>query len=300
METLRKITEEYGTIPILGSALKKMMAYARLAGSSEIYGFLLSPEDKNDGIVREAMLARNQHASSASAGLSSEAAAMAKADIENAGRIALGFWHSHGGFSVFHSGTDDHNLDALLGSFVGNTEREYLSVREDLCRFNEKEQSVHYIADRRETIIYVKDLRIVEKRKNVPMNPNLKFVPFFGLTKKGEMLIRDSENTYVIPEVRSVTVHDVQAKAFTTEGIAYSIVVNRAGDSYGEIGYNKWCSTCEREELSINRKVRLNVIPDSEKINEKKLLSDLESSVQGFSRPGEGRHRWMSAIIGNH
>ncbi len=283
---LQKNTENFTSIPITNRALDKIKAYARLAKSSEVYGFPIAPIDSVEGIIQDAFLAVNQTASGGSASITPVAAAESKAYLENLGYKALGFWHSHGNYSVFHSGIDDGNLDTLLGSFAGNNEE----------RLSKPRKSCSYVDHEAGKIIYSNNLfeiTLTLERGDTSYESRMLGAEFLKLTNGSanivaaltddfKLMIRDGSNVIIAQRPAHIEIRKPRSDEARIVGAAYSVVVNRKDDIFAKMAVSKWCSLCERDEVSITEDVKLRVI-DSEKakLDIEQLKKDLEERVKG-------------------
>src|SRR3989339_1989496 len=125
-------------------ALEKVQKYAKLAksydSSIECYGYLLGDEKRKGRFVDDVYFAPEQTNSYAHTEISGETVIKAAKEIKPLGKRVLGWWHSHGSLSTFHSGTDDRNLETVLNQVAPNN---YL-VREKqiTAKLNGKEVKV--------------------------------------------------------------------------------------------------------------------------------------------------------------
>ena len=102
-------------------AYQKAFRYAKLIlkvkrGNNEVGGFLTTPEDAQDRVVRDVFLARNQVVSSVEYKLEPLDVLEAKRELTEEGQKIIGWWHSHGRGTTFHSPTDDRNQMVLLNA----------------------------------------------------------------------------------------------------------------------------------------------------------------------------------------
>ncbi len=114
------------TFKITKGAFNKAMTYAKaigqIAGTGiECYGYLLKPADSLDNVVTDIFLAPNQTNQAAYVRVSAEGVYQSSQEIEPRGLMMVGWWHSHGTFSTFHSGTDVHNFETVLHSIAPRT-----------------------------------------------------------------------------------------------------------------------------------------------------------------------------------
>jgi len=111
---------------ITQGAYQKIMTYARIASEiagtgMECYGYLLADSESLDGVVRDAYFAPDQDAQSAYVRVSEEGVYQASKEFEPIGKYIVGWWHSHGDMTTFHSGTDDRNFLQILHSVAPQT-----------------------------------------------------------------------------------------------------------------------------------------------------------------------------------
>ena len=300
-QTLEETTNDFSAVPIIGGILSKIKTYAKIAGSSEIYGFLISPIDKEDGIVYDAILAKNQKVSAASASIDPTAAGVAKAEIENLGYKAIGFWHSHGGFGAWHSGTDDNNMNRLLRSFASNNERRFAKHYKNYRYIDADQGRIVYRTERFEIAVgldkddlsYESKLLGKDYLKLINGSEDLVAV----LTSDSKLLIKDGSSVIIARNPHVIEIRKPDLQEVRLIGVAYSIVVNSAGDSYAEMAVNKWCSLCEREEIDIKKRVNIKLIgSEVGDFSEEGLEKDLEERVVGFKTGG--LMKWMRGITG--
>ncbi len=236
-------------IKITVNAMRKIKSYAALMKGDECYGFLVCPEGKNDGIITDAVLAPGQRVCAGSADLSEAGASEAKAEIENMNAKALGFWHSHGNMGVFHSSTDNHNLEELLHDFTGNT--------------------VEHIERKRTTDGYLirsegNDTTLSYDETDMKLTTDAgKELPLFyksNVEKAGKRIVYDIErervhfrcgdkSMSVRGPFRSINVIPGIMHQTGGEGYAFSIVVNSRGDVYAELALRKWDYTHDESEI---------------------------------------------------
>jgi len=108
---------------ITKGAFSKAMTYAKVigkiaGGGMECYGYLLKPSDSLDNIITDIYFAADQSDSSAYVRVSEEGVYQASQELDPKGYMIVGWWHSHGTFSTFHSGTDVDNFKVVLHSIA--------------------------------------------------------------------------------------------------------------------------------------------------------------------------------------
>lgn len=266
---LQERTGDFKEIPINNGALEKLKWYARISGSQECYGFLLTPKDKFDGAIYNAILAPNQRVSGASAGITGEAAAYAKAEIKNLGYKAIGFWHSHGKGNPYHSPTDDENMKHLLLSLASNVEEKYFADRKEgldiegsdlVFRRGNLELKVS-LADE-DFSCDIKPIR--ESYFQTIEECNSK--PLILITEDQTLIINDKRLRVMAKNPYSVQLKQNNGRTLGNIGVAYSIVFNRYGKHYEQIGISRWCNNCESLETDVSE-AKLNIITPEQDIS---------------------------------
>jgi hypothetical protein len=117
---------------ITSEAFRRVQTYAQLVdrhvgNGYECMGFLLG--EAGGDVVDAVMLAPGQRVTAASARIDGQSVLAAGREIEQSGKTVVGWWHSHGNFQNFHSGTDDDNTrDVLLQVAFSN----HLDLEEEL------------------------------------------------------------------------------------------------------------------------------------------------------------------------
>lgn len=87
----------------------------------EGYGYLLKQEWGLNDIVDEAFFAEDQDVSSAYVRVSAAGVQKAVDSVSALDYQIVGWWHSHGAFNVFHSGTDINNFITVTKGVAPNT-----------------------------------------------------------------------------------------------------------------------------------------------------------------------------------
>jgi len=264
---LQERTKDFKEIPITKGAFEKLKEYARISGSQECYGFLLTPQNKFDGVIYNAILAPNQKVSGASAGITGEAAAYAKAEIKNLGYKAIGFWHSHGTMNPHHSPTDDANMKHLLLSLASNVEEKYFAERKEgldiegndlVFRRGNLELKVSLTDE--DFSCDIKPIR--ENYFQTIEECNSK--PLILITENQTLIINDKKLRVMAKNPCSVQLKQNNGKTLGNVGVAYSIVFNKYGKHYEQIGISRWCNNCENLETEVSE-ARLNLsIPEQD------------------------------------
>src|SRR3989339_295441 len=291
---IEELTHGFKGIPITDYALEKMKTYAELAGSSEIYGFLVCQRRNKSRIIEDAILAINQEASGASAGLSGTAAGESKDELKRLGLVPIGFWHSHGNFDTWHSSTDDGNLDTYMEALAANTESTY----------SKKPRSHHYIDHENSRFIAVID----GKQVSIGIDPeNFTYIYkldsqrktneekiVIEMKNKKPMILKDGFGTLILRGYKGQVIDDYESDLTKTLGVAYSVVVNRRKKVYGELFISRWCSFCESIETKVVKDAEIIEIPTGKfSLDKDELTKDLEERVVGFKyNPRRGTFLW--------
>jgi hypothetical protein len=281
------VTDGFTAIPLAPGPLNKITGYARLAGRNEVYGFLLAPLDSSDGVIRDVLLARDQVAGPASAGIDARAAGRAKAEIEAMGCRAVGFWHSHGNLPVFHSTTDDANLEQLVRSLAGNNEQRRTIPSMNGFHVDSAAQALHYKIRAGEIVLKLAAGSIAchsqfldEERIRAAGEGNI----VLAITEDLKVLLQDGHHLIRAEEPRSIEIQRRPPEEVHLTGLAYSIVVNSRGDTYCELAVSRWCSFCDRSEVTIHKNLNLKTIEtdNGESVSDTELMIDLEERVRDF------------------
>ena len=117
---------ENDAIKITRGAFELAKLYAKLSSKiacegMECYGYLLMPKDSLDGVITNVHFADEQLVQSAYVRITDTAVYNASKMMEPAGYQIVGWFHSHGSMSTFHSGTDDDNFRTVLHSVAPRT-----------------------------------------------------------------------------------------------------------------------------------------------------------------------------------
>lgn len=276
--SLEKITNNYTRIPVHDVVRKKMHAYARAAGNNECYGFLLGSPKEAPGLVVEALLAPNQEATGAHAGITGAVAAEAKAEIENRGYYALGFWHSHGNHTTFHSGTDDRNMERLIFSFAGNSnENQYGPSGERGSGYRDGKIIIR-MEDR---IVEIEQENPSEGYYVRPVDKNECTHPaIYGFNfPDGSIGFRSGEDFIIVQNLKSAIITPLTGVLQKKRGIAYSIVVNNRNEEFSLIGVQQWCVGCENISQEIKRAEVESVQTSREQYDEATLAEEVRARV---------------------
>ena len=218
-------------IQITPEALEKAYRYAELACEEldtavECYGYLISPKETKDSIVRDVYLAPNQSVTSAHVRLEPGAVIAAGKELHEGGYRVLGWWHSHGTMETFHSSIDDENIVRVLHGIGATnyvvTYREYPFM--DVARLSSNGQSVC----------------IEEEAPDCPS------------------LVAEIKGTHA---PFSLPIERVKLRLPIQTGFAYSVVVNGIrGKHFAQLATKEYCYQCAEGEV-VNEKSRLVKIP---------------------------------------
>ena len=282
-EKLQEKTRDFKEIPITQGAFEKIKAYAKLSGFNECYGFLLTPEKKFDGVIYNAILAPNQRVSAASAKITGESAAYAKAEIKNLGYKPIGFWHSHGGGNPFHSGTDDGNMKNLLLSFASNVEEKYFADRKE--GYDVEGNNLIFRRENLEVKLSLLDGDFSFDVKPIKEDyfqtiTECDSQPQLVITQNQMVIINDNGKRLMVKNPCNIQINQNVGKTLKNLGVAYSIVVNKTGRHYEQIGVSRWCNTCEKLETEISE-ANLNVLTPEQDISftKSELQEEFEQKI---------------------
>ncbi len=117
------VTKEFR---ITRGAFAKAHLYAKLVcaiagGGMECYGYLLKQADSQDDVVTNIYFADDQETSAAYVRVTEEGIHKTGLAVAARHEQILGWWHSHGNFAPFHSGTDVQNFEQLLHAIASQT-----------------------------------------------------------------------------------------------------------------------------------------------------------------------------------
>lgn len=162
------------TFKITRGAYNKAMTYAKaigkIAGTGiECYGYLIKPNDSMDDTITDIIFAENQSVQSAYVRVDPEGIYHTARDIEEMGYMPVGWWHSHGTFSPFHSGTDVNNFKVVLHSIASKT------------MFRKEKSSFVYDRDKKELLVNgskIKNLELSENLSQVEVIKSVEQEPY--------------------------------------------------------------------------------------------------------------------------
>ncbi|MCB9359271.1 Mov34/MPN/PAD-1 family protein [Candidatus Woesearchaeota archaeon] len=111
---------------ITRGAMAKIQLYADLTSETvdskmECYGYLLRPRWVDDDLITNIYFADDQLNSAAHTFVPAEKVKEAVDKCESMDYEIVGWWHSHGGINVFHSGTDIQNFKMIHDGISPNT-----------------------------------------------------------------------------------------------------------------------------------------------------------------------------------
>jgi hypothetical protein len=114
------------TFQITRGAYRKAHLLAKIVsriagGGMECYGYQLKPADALDDTVRDVYFAPGQDNQAAYVSVTPEGVYQAGQEAAARNYELLGWWHSHGSFGTFHSGTDVNNFEVILHSIAPQT-----------------------------------------------------------------------------------------------------------------------------------------------------------------------------------
>jgi proteasome lid subunit RPN8/RPN11 len=113
-----------GELQITKAAYEKAFAYARIISElsgdlgTEITGYLVTPKEAKDRVVRDCYLINGQLAEPAEVKIQPQDIIQAGREIDEMGYRVLGWWHSHGDLKTFHSSIDVENQMTVLNAIA--------------------------------------------------------------------------------------------------------------------------------------------------------------------------------------
>jgi len=247
----------FSQVYITKGALKKAYTYAKLAcdvfgQSVECYGYLITPKDKKDRVVRDVYLAK-QEVSAAYVSITGEDVINAGKEIDKMGYKVLGWWHSHANFSTFHSSTDDANMKRVLNAIAPTN------------------QATYY----KKIPLGEGELKAKKKGKSIVLSDQT--------NPKKKIYLDMPEEDMLNP--KDFNLEDVRIEIPVKVGFAYSIVVNACGDpAYSEIATKEFCGTCYNGEEKSRRK-RLRLIEEKLEIDKDILKKEVEEKLYKRQTP---------------
>lgn len=228
-------------------ALEKIHQYAKIVcdeakGSRECYGFLLAPKEKNDGIIYDAILACNQYVTATHGEVDLADVKETKKEYDQKGYKAIGCWQSHGEGEVFHSSTDNSNLENLIieagaNCLIGEKIEEYTkhSQNNKICLCLREGNEIEIDLEKGYTYSGRSKHRANELSE--PERSTIKFT-----FEKGRVYINienasESINLTTNPEF---LIRGKRQKQEDLKSIVYSLVVNTRKENYAEAGIVEW------------------------------------------------------------
>ena len=170
---------------------EKIMLYAALTSritniGMECYGYLLREKWKTDELITNMYFADDQLVSSAYVQVTVEGIRKAMQEVSRRGCEIVGWWHSHGSFNVFHSGTDVKNFESVLHGISPDT---IFSYQKAPYLVDEQQKAVVY-GDLALTGLTPEELAIFQKR-NIPSFRKVQKEPYaFSL------VVNNNRDTY--------------------------------------------------------------------------------------------------------
>lgn len=290
MVQLEQITSGFREIPIKSSAFEKMRRYAALVPNWEMYGALLVPKNDDSGVTSSVILARGQKASQADVVISPEAGLELQSEIEEMGMKMIGIWHSHGNFGVFHSGIDDNNMGTFFRSYSLNNQEKVYSPPKEGFRKDEESGDILAFSGGLQWKIKLKDKSKLKVGRIPPSNFKIGSQGMLAQAahlKNGCFYIRFNDQRSIRFPVEDMQMQVTPAAPELGEivGATYSVVVNGAGNSYGEIWGSRYNMTNDRESSFVKKDAKLNIIRDRIKIpSDASLINDVKERVEGIRK----------------
>jgi hypothetical protein len=225
---------------------KKISVYSKIAGSDE-YMFLLLGSKRIPHTVLDVFLLNDQEIASCWVEVSGHAVNKSMWDLQDKYKAGswelIGWGHSHGNGSVFHSGIDNKNtvtvfLDQLAPCRLIQTKKEIIE-RVVSDQFGE----LHLTTDDFGGSIYISSLdsNIMPKKFQV-----IRHIPHYS-------------------------------------GSVYSLVTNNDGEFYAECYTKHWCASCNKITIQRKRvNVKKVKLKNLSAINEKKLRQEFERKTTRF------------------
>ncbi|MEI7718394.1 MAG: Mov34/MPN/PAD-1 family protein [archaeon] len=268
--------DNFQDLHITEAAYNKAFIYAKLvceiAGGSgtEMIGYLITPKGSTDRVARGVYVAPNQTAGSADVKIEPEDVITSGREIDAMGCKVVGWWHSHGDMSTFHSGTDVANQMTVLNAIS--------SASYVLEKTERKNPDVKLVGN----TIVVTD----------PKHPGVKYE--FELKDPGllNVVSRKVTEDKKIGFAYSLVVHGARGGGFSYGEEKVEIVTEpgtniksklfeRKRIPYAEIATRRKCSDCQKiidESHKVNVLVCKDEIP--EVIDEALLRKELEAKVK--------------------
>jgi len=252
---LKDKTEDFlNEIPITDYAYKKAKAYSSLACKIfrkplECGGYLITPKNNDDCIVKDIFLSNKQSVESTHYSVDVGTDMDAIKEIENKGYKIMGWWHSHAQFHPFHSLDDDDNFKNLyLAVFPHNKKalkREIIQLLDDPLKVNYNKE------DNGKKYLIVKGSNPFEDYVEIEVNNLSKLV--------------------------TLGVKSIRRKKYRGVSFAYSLVFNRF---YSMPPYAEIAIKYPEKEVIIKKDVKLKeIISDKEILDYHGVLEELKTKL---------------------
>ena len=232
--------------------------------NSEIGGFLTTPKNAQDRVARDAFLTRDQLVSAVNYKLDAEKVLEAGKEIESQGNKIIGWWHSHGRGTSYHSDVDDENQMVLLNQIAPSN---YITLPQEKTYENLQSR--------------------VEGDKIIfwdPENPNTKYQ--LELKKQSPELV--AERLKILKDKKI--------------GFAYSFVVNfnrwlRKRVPYSEIATRDLCRSCMNPE-DVSIPVKHKIFDEGEfYIDDNKLIEEIKDKVYTYGEVKENKTYFLPEVF---
>ena len=252
---LKNKTEDFlNEVPITDYAYKKAKAYSSLACKIfrkplECGGYLVTPKNDDDCIVKNIFLSNKQSVESAhySADVGTDMDAIK--EIENKGYKIIGWWHSHAQSPPFHSSDDDDNFKNLyLAVFPHNKK----ALKREIVQLLDGPLKVNYNKeDDGKKYLIVKGSNSLEDYVEIGVNDLSKLV--------------------------TLGIKSIRIKKFRGISFAYSLVFNRFDSvaPYAEIAIKY-----PEKDVIIKKDVKVKeIISNKEILDYHKILEELKTKL---------------------
>jgi proteasome lid subunit RPN8/RPN11 len=217
LEKRLKLTGVY----ITKGALEEIKEYAVISSEeakihlkrhAECYGYLITPKNERDRLVRGSFFAYDQDVDSAKFEIPATSVVRCSDEINKLGYKVLGVWHSHGSMPTGHSPVDDENLSSILNR---------ISLSNCITYYTE----ANLLSERISTEIFDNKILVKEIEKKVGRILDIGF----------------SIESYEQNQIKSLSIKRAKLKIPVQCGFAYSIVVNdHGGEPYAKMATRDW------------------------------------------------------------
>tara|TARA_Y100000310_G_scaffold345727_1_gene468895 strand:+ start:4960 stop:5835 length:876 start_codon:yes stop_codon:yes gene_type:complete len=278
----KKMKQE--TMKITEGAFNKIMAYTQGVctyhkQSIECYGLLTAPQAADGTAVHDVVLAHNQVVSTASGRLGPLDGVYTADEAVNKGQKILGCWQSHGNGGVFHSGTDDNNLNNLKEDWALNSRVRYSREANNLLVVK-RDGSIKVAENGRTYDLEFRSPFTIQQETDSESHD-------FKLDLFGDRVTIYSGNSILTlsadkPDLK-MAISETPAidRALKETGVAYSLVVNTAGEAYVKASKVDWCKVCdhtgsEERELGLEKIVVENDVT----FDDKEIMEEIALKVK--------------------